>query len=567
MSPISSLDFPFTIMDVASLLRLNIRRRGGSQVYADCPVCGDRRGKMSLNPERNVWHCHYCGNGGGMLALYAQVHGISTGEAYREICDSLAVDGFGTTYHTTPQPAMISVGPAQSEQAPVEDIHRTFSALLSMLTLTPEHREHLRVVRGLTDDEINEFGFKSTPSPRLCRSLTERLIKQGCVVAGVPGFYINDYGKWTVKFYQRTSGILIPLRRIDGLLHGLQIRLDHPIRDENDPPDKAGAKYLPLSSAGKNGGTTSGGPVHFVGDPFARVVYVTEGALKADICHALTGRTFAATIGANNVSQLDPLFAQLYKNGTEEIIEADDMDKFRNEMVRRGASKIYQMAEKHGMKCRRLTWNPNYKGIDDWQLALRRKKKLCEEAQEMTFKEQYLSGLCGRGDIDAHIERWHKTPDNGAGLTEYLGLTVQEYETLLRGKETAFWTLLDNQRRSQHFRIYQLNLDGGRVVPFAFSGIDRMRKAGFDQPPASVYRLVYDGIFLCPNGQSEEKILQRIFERFGDELPRDYHGRSVAPSDVIELYGEGVRAYFYRDEAGFVPVKFSPMLIKSAKNA
>ena len=43
-----------------------------------------------------------------------------------------------------------------------------------------------------------------------------------------------------------------------------------------------------------------------------------------------------------------------------------------NEMVGKGASKIYALASKHGMRCRRLTWNPNYKGIDDWQLALRR---------------------------------------------------------------------------------------------------------------------------------------------------------------------------------------------------
>ena len=42
-------DFPFTIMDVASLLRLNIRRRGSGHIYVDCPICGDRRGKMNLN--------------------------------------------------------------------------------------------------------------------------------------------------------------------------------------------------------------------------------------------------------------------------------------------------------------------------------------------------------------------------------------------------------------------------------------------------------------------------------------------------------------------------------------
>lgn len=65
-------------MDVASLLRLNIRRRGPGQVYADCPICGDHRGKMNLNLTKNIWRCNYCGEGGGMLALYAKVHGVSS---------------------------------------------------------------------------------------------------------------------------------------------------------------------------------------------------------------------------------------------------------------------------------------------------------------------------------------------------------------------------------------------------------------------------------------------------------------------------------------------------------
>jgi len=36
----------------------------------------------------------------------------------------------------------------------------------------------------------------------------------------------------------------------------------------------------------------------------------------------------------------------------------------------------------------------------------------------------------------------------------------------------------------------------------------------------------------------------------------------VALSDVIELYGDNGRAYFYCDTAGFPGVKFSPMLAK-----
>lgn len=533
-------------------------------VYADCPICGDRRGKMGLYPNINTWRCWHCGESGGMLPLYGKVHGISNSEAYREICDALAVNGFAEgcaapVYQTkTPVPQDVP-----SDKAPDEEIHRTLTALLALLTLTPAHREHLRTVRGLTDDDIDSFGFKSTPPSRLCRTLTERLIQKGYRVQGIPGFYVNDYGKWTVKFYTRTSGIIIPLRGVDGLLHGLQIRLDHPIRDENDPPDKVGAKYLPLSSTGKNQGTSAGTPVHFVGDPHARVVYVTEGALKADIVHALTGRTFVATIGANNTNGLDELFSFLSRNGTEEIIEAEDMDKYRNAGVNRGAAAVYQLARKHGMTCRRLNWNPNYKGIDDWQLALRRKNEIQEEAQEMTFKEQYLAGLCTLDYIEKCVERWHTLPENGIGLRGYLGLTEQEMEVYLQvGLTTTFQRLLDSQRRCQHYRIYQLELSGGKTVPFAFAGIGKMREANYEQPPASLYRLVYDGVILCPKEQSERDVLERIFTLYSDRLPKDFPGRNTALSDVIELYGDGGRTYFYCDVNGFPGVKFSPMLAK-----
>lgn len=75
-------DLPFGIMDVAGLLRLNIRRRAPGQVYVDCPICGDRRGKMNLNTAKDLWRCNYCGEGGGMLSLYAKVYGVSNSDAY-----------------------------------------------------------------------------------------------------------------------------------------------------------------------------------------------------------------------------------------------------------------------------------------------------------------------------------------------------------------------------------------------------------------------------------------------------------------------------------------------------
>jgi hypothetical protein len=225
-------------------------------------------------------------------------------------------------------------------------------------------------------------------------------------------------------------------------------------------------------------------------------------------------RTFAAIIGANNVAQLEEVFKFLAKNGTELIIEAADMDKYRNAMVDKGASKIYLMARKCGMDCQRLTWNPNYKGIDDWQLALHRKMTETKENQNMNLAEHPPMGTC----------------------------------------------------RHQRFRIYQLDFEDGKTRAFAFAGIEALRKAGYQQPPAADYCLAYDGEIICPSDQCDSDVLERIFERYNDGLPGDYHGRSVAPSDVVELYDSDRRSYFYCDTAGFAPVKFSPMLVKRKRS-
>lgn len=572
-----SRDFPFGILDVVELLHLKVRRRQPNSIYVDCPFCNDRRGKMNVNFIKNVWRCNYCDEHGGMLDLYAQCNKTTKSDAYWEICDALqcgkALTGYGAeSEQVRPSLPLENITAAgmmqeevpQSQRASAQEVHQTLSLLFGMLSLSQAHRTHLRSPkRGLTDEQIDELGFKSTPPPFLCRTLTERLIKQGCTVQGVPGFYLDNSGRWTVKFYSRISGILIPAVGIDGLLCGAQILLDVPIKDKDDPPDKAGTKYIWFSSSTKNMGVTSGSPVHFVGNPFARTIYVTEGLLKADIAHTIMNRSFAAIAGAGNVQQLDPLFAILSQNGTELIVEAHDMDKFNNKMTSKGASKIYLMARKYGMNCRRLTWNPNYKGIDDWQLALRKEEKEKKEEYRMCFKQRYLYGLSDFGDLEKCIGVW-RTEQKGISLAEYLGLKEPEFDTWMRtGKDSELKSLLESQRHIQHFRIYQLEFSGERkTIPFAFLGIKALYKAGYEQPPASDYRVACEDTLICPKDQSREEILKRILDRYNDTLPEDYHGRSVSLSDVVELYSQDERSYFYCDTSGFVQVRFSPFFAK-----
>ena len=366
----SSDTFPFGIADVVELLGLTVRRRLPSSLYLNCPFCGDQRGRLNVNTDKNVWRCNRCGAAGGMLALYAHYYCTSNADAYREICEALG--------RYTPRPRVndcIGIKPEQNARATPQEIHQTYSLLLSMLPLTPTHKAHLLSPRrGLTEYQIARFGLKSTPPAFLCRGYAERLRRQGCTLQGVPGFYTDNARRWTINFGSRTAGILLPAVGLDGLICGMQIRLDTPLRRRDDPPGKSGAKYIWLSSIGKPHGVTSGSPLHFVGEPFAKTVYVTEGLLKADIAHCLTGRSFIAVAGVNSLNGLESALRCMAQNGTKLVVEAYDMDKLENEYVASAAEKVQQIAHAAGLQSTSLVWNTAYKGIDDWQLALQQRE-------------------------------------------------------------------------------------------------------------------------------------------------------------------------------------------------
>ena len=561
-------EYPFNILDIANLLRLTIRRELADSVYVDCPFCQKRKGKLNLNLVKNVWRCNRCGKSGHMFELYAELRGVRVSEAKLELIDLLA-DGRppdGIPANPTPTTASRNGGRresvTQSQRAATEEIDRTMRAMLDMLTLTPAHRKHLHSKRGLTDEQIEYLKLRSTPSYKLRHTIPRRLMDCGFTVAGVPGFFVDQYGKWTANFTSWTAGILIPSRNIDGLICGAQIRLDKPIKEDASDPDERGTKYIWFSTSSKPRGTGSGSPINLIGDRFARTIYITEGALKAGIAHCLLKRTFLSIQGANNLSGLEDVFRQLHETGTQLIVEALDTDKFSNPDVAKGARKIYLLAKQCGMRCRSLTWNPNYKGIDDWQVALMRKKR--QEGKKTNFKEQFLTGSCSIGHAWQCAQVWRDHADQRESLREYLGLDEAEYAAFLAGEEALQKALLP-QRRRQQFRIYQLDLSAGQVIPFAFQGIKALHASKYQQPPAKSYRLVCDGELTVSAAQEEDSILRQIAARYSDDFPPGYPGRSVAPSDVLELFDEQSRRYFYTDmDKTFVPVRFSPALAQNS---
>ena len=41
-------EYPFTILDIAELLQLKIRRKQPTNMDVDCPFCGHKKGKMNI---------------------------------------------------------------------------------------------------------------------------------------------------------------------------------------------------------------------------------------------------------------------------------------------------------------------------------------------------------------------------------------------------------------------------------------------------------------------------------------------------------------------------------------
>ncbi|WP_300775497.1 DNA primase, partial [uncultured Acetatifactor sp.] len=285
--------------------------------------------------------------------------------------------------------------------------HKTYSMFFSMLVLADTHRQNL-LGRGFTEQQIEENGYKSTPVFGF-KKLTRKLLEAGCTVKGVPGFYQDRDGEWTIHFSNKSSGFLVPVRNMDHMIVGAQIRLDHPYD---------GRKYIWLSSTNFHMGTSSGSPVHLAGSPGEKTIFITEGPLKGDLAHALSGRTFGCVPGANQYANLPPFLQAMKLMGTEAVYEAYDMDKLlktvcrgdynekcahcesyrkcregqelpcekknvKRQNIQRGCRKLAEICRELELPIKTLTWDTDedgdwaehVKGVDDYLHGLEQKKR------------------------------------------------------------------------------------------------------------------------------------------------------------------------------------------------
>ncbi len=362
-------DFPFTILDVIHCLGLEIRKVVNSnEYYIDCPNHPNGHkgnGKVQVILTEGIYNCPHCGEfHGGMLDLYC----------YYRNCDRRTANAELRKYVNAPvytkEKAHIRDILIAAENKVVEnnfiakksEIDYTYRTFLSLCDLKERHKADL-IRRGLSEKHIAHYGFKSCPVSRSDHSrIINKLLEKGCRLEGVPGFFINKRNNWDFNIFDILDGYIVPMMNLQNQCLGLQIRLDKPIENK---------KYFWFSSKNKKGGCGRTSVPHISNiRNIGETVYLTEGGLKANVAHVLGNRTFVAIAGVTQFNVLPVLFNQLKQKGVKVIVDSYDSDCKYNKNVEKARQKLKKYVISSGLTYYRMEWDEQYKGIDDYLLAV-----------------------------------------------------------------------------------------------------------------------------------------------------------------------------------------------------
>lgn len=362
------MELRYQMKDILPLLPIPQPPVGRSAYNIPCPICdhpGGRNRHLNINLKRNVFRCPKCGQfEGGVFDLYAYFANVPRNQVQKALIGRLGSDngscGPNRQRMQGLQPAVLQI--QQAALADIETRDQTYRALLRRLDLAEDHRANL-LSRGLSEQEIQQLGYKTAPTTAL-RALAEDLMREGCSLFGVPGFYRDDDGYWTMAFYLR--GILIPCKDRFGHIQSLHVRLDRKM--------KRGGKFLTFSSAEKPDGCKAENWCHMVG-PVREKILLIEGYMKADIVHYFTGQTVVAIPGVTSIQHLERELLSLTELGARHVMTCFDMDYLKNWHVGVAYANLVQMLGRLPLTFGTYLWNPDYNGLDDfiWESCFEKK--------------------------------------------------------------------------------------------------------------------------------------------------------------------------------------------------
>ena len=405
-----------TLDEVMRLINPNIKKvRRTGEIQLMCPL--NPKEDFDINAHTGDFKCwHNCpdcpvGGKGNSVNLYRLFNPtLSFGKALRAIVDKRMAPT------VAPQRVYKAPKPIQNvDMAPIEVRDKTYRAFLSMLSLSEEHKKAFRK-RGLNDKQIEEMGIRSVPTCGVV-SIPQLLLKSGYTLKGVPLFGML-HGRWHVGLVRGKTGCYIPYYDREGRIQQLQIRYDisNEGLNETEMRKQKNNRYRWATSGFLANGCSAiniiywGRAKKFQDE---RIVYLTEGGIKASVASYLSGLWFVGTTSAstteafaeimdwckgNNKIPVDaydmdgkilpdeveiPLSAfnqnkdcypaEVVKEmeaGSNRILVQNKAGQYRviNGNVKASLARFHEIADEKGVHLYTWYWDPETKGIDDYLL-------------------------------------------------------------------------------------------------------------------------------------------------------------------------------------------------------
>jgi len=201
-------------------------KRRGQNYFGICPFHSEKTASFSVNPQKQIFHCFGCGEGGNVVSFIMKIENLSFAEAVRFLADKLNIK----------IPETKITDEHEKERLALYDVNR-FATNLFKENLWgdsgKEARAYLRQ-RQFSDEVLQRFeiGFALAGWDHLIKAALkfgfsmEQLKTVGLVIP-------NNSGGYYDRFRQR---IVFPIHNLSGLIVGFGARI---FKDQPDAP-----KYL-----------------------------------------------------------------------------------------------------------------------------------------------------------------------------------------------------------------------------------------------------------------------------------------------------------------------------------
>jgi DNA primase len=202
-------------------------QRAGRNLKANCPFHNEKTPSFMVSPERQMWHCFGCGEGGDIFSFVMKIEGLEFRDALKLLAEKAGVELKNTGYKS---------GDTGRKKRILEivEISRKFYEECLKIKTGKKANEYL-LDRGLSINTIEKFQLGYAPDSW---DLLSKFLKK-------KGYQENEIfaSGMTVKkdrggYYDRFRGrIMFPINNISGQTVGFSSRV-MPGRDESQ------AKYI-----------------------------------------------------------------------------------------------------------------------------------------------------------------------------------------------------------------------------------------------------------------------------------------------------------------------------------